>query len=354
MILPILFIAAQLFSATPINDLGQQTYLSFQGGLYENNSNTIPMDYDLDGQTFATLMQPLDGNGNPSPTGKIVFTSIGMSNTQIEWQTFINNAGHNPAVNHTTLALGNGAASGMVACMWFPANGSPACSPTTPNQYDRVNAQMATRGLSPNQVQALWLKEANGRLHPSNRGCLPTGTLCLPLCDSTIENCSNTYDKTDAVNTEWELGNILRAAKTRWPNLKLVFLASRIYGGYTTNSLDGSPEPFAYETGFAVKWLVQAQVDQIRGAACDPVAGCLSYVDSPWTAWGPYIWANGPVPRSDSLVWCNGQLSTPCNGEVDFGSDGLHPNQTGINKVSNILYNFFSTSPYTASWFLKP
>jgi len=103
-----------------------------------------------------------------------------------------------------------------------------------------------------------------------------------------------------------------------------------------------------------VKWLIQAQIVQIRsgGTSVDPTAGDLNYKGgaAPWSAWGPYTWANGDTPRSDGLVWCNGQSGAPCNGEVDFEPDGTHPNTQGDQKVANLLMNFFLDSVYTP-WF---
>ncbi len=45
-----------------------------------------------------------------------------------------------------------------------------------------------------------------------------------------------------------------------FPNAKVAFASNRTYGGYT--KANGSPEPWAYESGFAVKW---ALADQIAG-----------------------------------------------------------------------------------------
>lgn len=161
-------------------------------------------------------------------------------------------------------------------------------------------------------------------------------------------------NSTDALNVEQELGNALRAAKQRWPHLTLAFVTSRIYGGYAPSS-GGSPEPYAYESGYAVKWLMEAQINQMRTGIIDPVAGDLNYNNgtAPWIAWGPYLWADGPVARSDGLVWCDGTLSLgpPCNGEVDFALDGEHPTTT--TKQVNMLMNFFLNSPYSTPWFLK-
>jgi hypothetical protein len=157
---------------------------------------------------------------------------------------------------------------------------------------------------------------------------------------------------TEALRYEQQLGGILRAAKTRWPNLQQAFHSSRIYGGYATT--DHSSEPYPYEYGFSVKWLIQAQILQIRGGGTtiDSTAGDLNYKTgtAPWTAWGPYTWANGDTPRSDGLVWCDGQTGSPCNGEQDFQPDGTHLNNQGDEKVANLLMSFYLDSPYTP-WF---
>jgi len=67
-------------------------------------------------------------------------------------------------------------------------------------------------------------------------------------------------------------------------------------------------------------------------------------VVAPWVGWGPYLWANGLLARSDGLVWS-------CQ---DFQSDGLHPQRTtGSEKDANMLMNFFKTTDVTAPWFLQ-
>jgi len=71
------------------------------------------------------------------------------------------------------------------------------------------------------------------------------------------------------------MGTIVRVLKTRYPNMKQVFFSSRIYGGYGGGL---NPEPEAYESGFAVKWLIQAQIRQMEsgGVVQDARAGDLN------------------------------------------------------------------------------
>ncbi len=96
-----------------------------------------------------------------------------------------------------------------------------------------------------------------------------------------------------------KFGNIMRALRSRYPNLRLVFLASGSYGGYVKN-IDRVKEPYTYEGGFDKKWLIQAQIDQMASGdtSVDGRAGDLNYnTVAPWIGWGPYFWADGVNPR---------------------------------------------------------
>jgi hypothetical protein len=112
--------------------------------------------------------------------------------------------------------------------------------------------QLAPLGLTEAQVQAIWLKQAD--IQP---------TVALPSANA------------DAFILEKALGDIVRACKIRYPNLQVVFLSSRIYAGYATTRLN--PEPYAYESGFSVQRLVQAQINQMTIGQVDPIAGDLNH-----------------------------------------------------------------------------
>jgi len=331
-----------------------QQYLSLQGGLYENVSDTVPTDHDAAGKAAAAEIQPLDQNGLPNAAGAVVFVGIGMSNATEEFSSFVSEAAANSGVNHTTLAVEDGAEGSATACYWTVAQGQTltACPEATgtliDNQYDRVRdsvlaiattapsapagcgAPPSTPCLTEAQVQVLWIKNANPMPAISNKGT---------LCDETVSGCVNDTTK-EAVYYESQLGQIIRAAKSRYPNLKQIFLSTRIYAGYATIGLN--PEPYAYEYGFSAKWLIEAQIVQERNGTVDPVAGDLSYDSGTavWTAWGTYLWANGSQARSDGTFYL----------ASDFQSDGTHPDTSGIAKVDNLLMNYFLSSPYTP-WF---
>ncbi len=309
-------LAALLLAATlvPLDQLGIGSYLGFSGGLYENGGNAIPPDHLAAGLLRAAQIVPRDSDGRPSPTGRIAMLSIGMSNTTQEFcatgnpapctsWSFVGQAMNDPAVNHATLVLVNGAAGGKTAAAWD--------SPADPD-YDRVrDFDLANAGLREAQVQIAWVKVANARPAAS-----------LPAGDA------------DAYSLVTQTANILRALKSRYPNLQLAYLSSRIYAGFATTTLN--PEPYAYESGFAVKWVVDAQVRQRRGGTiADSRAGDLSDAVAPWVAWGPYLW---------DPTWVRS----------DFEADGTHPAQPAEQKVGALLLRFFTSEPTARAWFLQP
>jgi hypothetical protein len=306
----------------PLTELRDGCYLEFRGGLYPGGSNAPDGAHLAAGLAAAAQIAPLDVSGAPAGSGRYVLLSIGMSNTTQEFCNdgsqarscllpgFMAQAGADAAVNQTTLAIVNGAAGGRAAPSWV--------SPTSA-EYDRIRDTWLTPlGLSEKQVQIAWVKVAN-----------PGPTVRLPA------------EGADARVLLGQLGQIARALKVRYPNLRQMFVSSRIYAGFATTTLN--PEPYAYESGFSVKWLIEAQAAQMDGSPPDVRAGDLRHDTgvAPWIGWGPYLWA-GRTPREDGLVWTVG----------DFASDGTHPSQSGRGKVAAQLLTFFKTSPVAACWFL--
>jgi hypothetical protein len=149
----------------------------------------------------------------------------------------------------------------------------------------------------------------------------------------------------------------------RYPNLKLVFVTSRIYGGYAQNPAPDNaagclnPEPFAYEEGFAVQRLIVAQIDR----TITDHAGDVRYPESaPWVDWGPYLWASGTNVSSHTLLfWCDSTTTNNINcfntnnpGDFRYGDlapgysaywgDHTHPTAWAAQKVANQLVKFIT------------
>lgn len=307
---------------TPISELGTGLYLGqFEGGLYPGGGNAPPAAHAAEGRARALAISPMNAAGLPDARGRYAMVSIGMSNTTQEFcsassaepcdaWTFMGQAAAHAFVDTSRLVIVNGAAGGQAIPAWD--------QPTDVN-WDRVrDTRLAPKGLTEAQVVALWIKQA-----------IPGPTASLPAANA------------DAYAVEAGLGNILRAAKPRYPNLRLAFLSSRIYAGYASTALN--PEPYAYETAFGVKWVIEAQINQMNGGGVDAVAGDLDYDSgaAPWIAWGPYLWADGLTPRADGLFYA-------C---ADMQNDGTHPAQAAEEKVGTLLLDFMLASQFTRPWF---
>ncbi len=310
-------------SMIPINDLGTGTYLGYQGGLYPNGSNEVPATHHTAGLNFGNAIEPLNVNGQPDPNGKYILMSLGMSNTTQEFcsqdanfpcdaWTFMGQAAADPTVNTSTLAIVNGSRGSRPADDWI--------DPQDEN-YDRVkNDRLDPQGLSEAQVQIVWVKVAN-----------PKPQISLPDAEA------------DAFRLQQQLGQIARALKVRYPNVKQIFITSRIYAGYAVGVSKLNPEPYAYESGFSTKWAIESQINQMNGGGMDNLTGDVNYnTVAPWMAWGPYLWADGENPRSDGLFWV----------PEDFADDFTHPDPPGEEKVGAALLEFFKSSLYTQCWFV--
>jgi hypothetical protein len=160
-------------------------------------------------------------------------------------------------------------------------------------------------GVNPAQVQAAWVKLAN-------KG--PAGSKPEHLA-----------------KLEADTVKVLQNAKARFPNLRITYLGSRIWAGNSSGGLN--PEPYAYESAFAVRSLIKRQM------AGDPQ---LAPAKSPLLLWGPYLWAQGEKGRKlDDLRWI----------PEDFAKDGVHPSETGREKVARLLLEFFAKDPMAKAWF---
>ncbi len=297
-------------TTTPIvalTDLGTGTYLGYEGGLYPNGVNVRPAAIDSYGVGLAQAIQPLDANGNPDPSGKYALLALGESTAQNEFNRFLPIANSDPAKN-PNLVIVNGAQGGA-----------------TPNEFVSsasyywstiVNNYLPQNGVTANQVVAVWIEDTDS---------IKTGSF-----------------PGDMTTMQGEYETLAQDVLTNFPNVKLMYWSSRVYGGYSNGLVNpDDPEPYAFEAGYAVK---NAIADQINGNAnlCDGYGGCTP-IKAPWMSWGPYYWANGMLGRKDGLEW-------DCE---DFSADGTHPSSTfGQLKVATELLQFLKTDDTTTPWYL--
>lgn len=285
----------------PITQLGADTYMGFEGGLYPGGANVPPPAHLAAAFNRAGQVIPRDASGAADfATGRMILLTIGMSNTAHESAPFERQEDLNIGRN-ARLTILNGALGGQAANITADAGAA---------YWNNVLQRIMAIGATPEQVQVVWFKTAEA--NPPNNFPGHAQTLASDVRKS------------------------VRNLKSFFPNLQLCYLSSRTYGGYATGGLN--PEPQAYESAFSMKWVVE---DQING---DPnlAFGGPSPV-SPLLLWGPYLWADGIEPRDDGLTWVRD----------DFEGDGTHPSPCGEQKVTDLLSAFFAAEPTAEPWWTQ-
>lgn len=261
----------QAQTSIPLPQLLGSSYLGEPGGLYPE-SNEPPAGY-LD-EAVSSLEQD----------SQIVLLCLGMSAMQNMCSGYIN--GSYPGVTPGLIAI-NGAI-GSKQQNWESASHFV---------WDRGVQMLTQQGLNESQVD--------------------------------IVIYHNTFGGESRPFPEWVLAeNGLRASlqitmdiiAERYPNTKLILVTSRYHAFYAPPD-SKSPEPWAYESAWAYKYLIE---DRINCAVdCGPPV-----------AWFAYLW-DSSWPQS----W--------------YVSDGIHLSNEGRAAAGAIWDNFLRTSPYTTSWYLS-
>jgi hypothetical protein len=289
-----------------LTDLGTGTYCDppttcYEGGLYPNGSNVDPATHDAAGVVLAQQIQAIGEGG-----GTYALLALGISTTQQDFLELQQLANADPEKN-SHLVLVNGGVPGVQAGALNGPGGW--ADPTNMNWKFVADVVTAQNGVTADQVEAIWFEDI-------------------------VADPTSSIIKLEQADYEQIAKNVL--LPQNFPNVKLMFFSSSLYNGYSNNlpppngPLD--PEPYAYETGFAVQL-----------AIADQISGTLTGV--PWMGWASYNWTNGLYGRDDGLTWS-------CQ---DSKSNGIHPSITvGREKVGSLLLNFFKTSDLTAPWFDAP
>lgn len=260
------------------------------GGLYPGGGSVYPNLNQA--EAIAEAITPLNTDGEPDPQGKIVFVSIGMSNTSMEFMALINKVQDDPSKN-PALAMVNGARSGQDATQWL--------DDSTHHNWSHVLDVLNAKGLSAKQVQVAWVKEAH-------------------------RNTGNFPDEAESLQQNLKI--IVRNLKIYFPNIKIAYLSSRARSYQIYNS-EKPGEPAAFETGFSVKWLIEEQLagaNDLRFTGASPVA--------PLLLWGPYFWSD---------TWPANYLRDDC----------IHPSPPGLEVLSDQFVEFLKEDLTARAWFLN-
>jgi hypothetical protein len=281
----------------PLTEMtAEDRYKGEDGGLYGGGKNEPTGPLLKAAQDASAKIQPLDADGKPAKDGMIALVSISMSNATQEFSMFKQLADRDEK-KAQRVTIVDCAQGGQAMAQWVDPKAKA---------WVEADRRLEAAKVSPKQVQVIWVKLANIQ---------PKGDL---------------GDHGKKLKTD--TAAVLRNAKDRFPNVRVAYLGSRIYGGWATTQLN--PEPYAYESAFVVRWLIQ---DQLK-------ADELNSDKAPVLLWGPYFWADGTTPRkSDGMVY----------ERSDLVGDGTHPSQSGRRKVADMLLKFFQTDPLAGKWYLK-
>lgn len=283
-------------SLKPLCDMtAEDRYEGEDGGLYGAGKNEPPEWLQKRAEGAAKTIRPMNAEGRPDDQGRIVLVSISMSNATQEFSAFKRIADAD-ARKSERVTIVDCAQGGQAMAEWVPVDGRP---------WQEAMRRIQSAGVSPAQVQAAWIKMANK---------MPTGSMQVHL-----------------EKLEQDTLKVIDNARERFPNLKVIYLGSRIWGGNASSGLN--PEPYAYESAFGARHLILKQQKEVDAK------------EAPVLVWGPYLWAEGEKGRkTDDLKYV----------PSDFAGDGVHPSESGRGKVARQLLEFFAGSPLAKGWFVKP
>jgi hypothetical protein len=287
----------------PITDLAKRTYLGFTGGLYPGGINRPTGAYKRDLQKFAGLIKPLNKIGiSDSVVGRICFISLGGSTSGHLMDSLKQKTMRDTATNSFLKLLNCSNGGGR-------ASFQQIMNPNDP-YWDHVRKIITTSSVTYNQVQVIYLESEDSLQMVS----FPERPLAV----------------------KDDIAAAVRTCKTKFANLKLVYLLGR-----TTTFDDGvnqvtNTEPCPYYNGWACKFMIE---DQINGVAGTQYKGDSAV--SPLVTWGWYEWADGTsVPRKDGFVW-----------PESMTADGLHASNEGEDTLATRFKNFLLTDPYANIWY---
>ncbi len=292
--------ATTLAPTVSLPDLGLQTYQGEQGGLYPGGSNQIPTAHRTAGQLAAAQVVPLDTQGQPDcDDGRIVVLNLGMSVSRQVFSAWREDHSDADATRNPGVILVNAAANGQTTSDW--ARGT---SSTGVDLWEGARDRLAAVGASAPQVQIAYLYMAGQRTEP------------FPL---------------DAQLQALELGQVVRRLHGEFPNIRIAYVSSF----HTLQHKSAADDLAAFHDGFAVKWLIEDQINGAPDLNADPAQGP---VVAPWLEWGPSFWSGDTTP-GDHI------------GEAADFTDGAHLSTQGRHKSADMLRDAFAASPTATVWY---
>jgi len=171
----------------PLDEMcGQDNYKGEDGGLYGGGRNTPPAAHLSAYLEESRKIRPRDNDGKPSDNGKIVLLSVGMSNTMIEYSQFKQTADADPQKSDRVVVV-DGAKGARTGLAWaldglslLPESeqkrlprvlGGNIVKKGYGDTWSTVAERLKAADVTPQQVQAVWIKQAEG--YPARFGDFP-------------------------------------------------------------------------------------------------------------------------------------------------------------------------------------
>ncbi|MDZ4664919.1 MAG: T9SS type A sorting domain-containing protein, partial [Bacteroidota bacterium] len=276
------------------------------GGQYPSGSNSRPQLQLTRALNQANSITPLNALGAVDLiNGKVAMIGIGASNPRTEFASFQSYCDTFQCLNKK-LEVVNVCKGGI---------GIQKMNYDTAAYWIKANDTLVAHSLTSLQVQIVWIEQEHTQ---------STNTIFPNAPQQLIAD----YKK------------LLQIILIKYPNVKMAYINSRAYAGYTDNSTGaGLRAPRDYYNSWAVKWLIENQINNVAGYEYAGANANIPFID-----WATNSWANGNIPKQDGLFW-------DCVN--DFGiTDGLHLSPNGEMKVGKRLFGYFSMDTTAKVWFI--
>lgn len=294
--------SADVNTLPPIDELGTGKYKGETGGLYPDGRNIMPADFFTDAVFAAKNVVPRNKEGMPDANGKIGLITIGASTVAMFSSAMSTLINATPDLNPAIVFINGGVGAQDLNKIYDQQA----------KYWIEVESRVAAADLSNAQIQVAWLQEDD------------------------LRNQSAAFPGRPRMLVD-EFTDLIQKLKIRYPNLQIIYLTARHTTDYMpAESKDKHKEPRAYLNGWAMKWLIEEQINgnkQLQYTGADAKA--------PLLMWGPYFWTQGSKTRADGYSFTPDLVNT----------DGVHPNEAGKIKVANDILSFWQTDPVSQIWF---
>jgi len=253
---------------TPFTDLQTGYYMGYQAGMYPGGSNELTGPHLKSGKTIAKGIKPLDGDGNVNfGDGVVLVAGFGPSVPGHIYGKVVEHI-RTPSEKYDL----NPCMDAINLCVGGKDIGFPTSDSLYEDYWEGLVQKVYDVGYTPEQVQIGWMYfNAKGLVAPP---VFPDQSLIM---------------------TELYI-QVLNRAKEFFPNLKIMYISARHWGGFADTTLSeyySLAEPASYQNNWSVKWTIEEQINmsdprlQYKGA--NP--------KSPYILWGPNFWCDAEIKR---------------------------------------------------------